>query len=64
MKHHGEEEVASYDYLYYIVGILSGMFVGLILDKGLIWILILGLFGILFAAFFLNVLVKGHGEKA
>ncbi|WP_428328017.1 hypothetical protein [Mucilaginibacter sp.] len=63
MKHNEEEEV-SYDYLYYVVGLLSGLFVGLVVDKGFIWILSLGLFGLLFAAFFVNVFVKGRGEEA
>jgi len=61
---HNEEEIESYNYIYYLVGLFSGLFVGLILDKGFIWIPILGLFGLLFTAFFLAVFVKGHGEKA
>jgi hypothetical protein len=67
MKHTEEEienEIASYNYLYYLVGLFSGLFVGLILEKGFIWLPIMGLVGILFAAFFLAVFVKGHGDKA
>jgi len=63
MKHHNEEEVKSYDYIYYLVGIFSGLFVGFILDKGFIWLPIMGLFGLLFTAFFLSVFVRGRGEK-
>jgi hypothetical protein len=64
MKDHNEEEVKSYDYIYYLVGIISGLFTGIVIDKSLLLTLILGLFGLLFAAFFLTVFVKGRGEKA
>ena len=59
---HHEEEEKSYNYLYYLIGLISGLFVGVILDKGFIWIPMLGVFGLLFAGFFLNVFVKGRGE--
>ena len=61
--HHEEEEVKSYDYIYYLVGILSGLFVGFILAGNFIWIPVMGLFGLLFTAFFLSVFVRGRGEK-
>ena len=64
MKQHHEEEKVSQDYLYYLVGLGAGLFTGLILDKGFNWILIMGVFGLLFAGFFLNVFVRGRGEKA
>jgi hypothetical protein len=63
MKHHHEEEEKSSDYLYYLVGLISGLFTGFVLDIGFIWIPILGLFGLLFAGFFVALLVKGR-EKA
>ncbi len=63
MKNHEEDDRSQYDYIYYVVGLLSGMFVGFILDKEFIWIPVLGLFGLLFAGFFLNVFVRGRGEK-
>ena len=63
MKNHEEDDRSQYDYIYYIVGLLSGMFVGFILDKEFIWIPVLGIFGLLFAGFFLNVFVRGRGEK-
>ncbi len=59
-EHHEEEK--SYSYIYYLVGLISGLFVGVILDKGFIWIPMLGVFGLLIAGFFLNVFVKGRGE--
>jgi len=61
-NHHGEEELKSYDYIYYLVGLLSGLFTGVVLDNGFILILVLGLVGLLFAGFFLNTLVRGRGD--
>ncbi len=61
MKHHHEEE-KNYDALYYLVALVSGLFVGAIIDKGFIWIPIGGVLGLLTAAFFLKVLVKGREE--
>ena len=64
MKNNHEEDIRQYDYIYYLVGLMSGFFVGVILDKEFIWIPVLGLVGLLFAGFFLNVFVRGRGEKA
>ncbi len=61
MKHHHKEE-ENFDYVYYLVGLLSGLFVGFILDKGFTWIPVGGVLGLLTAAFFLNVMVKKHGD--
>ena len=61
MKHHTTEE-KSYDYLYYLVALVTGLFVGGIIDKGLGWILVGGVLGLLSAAFFVNVMVKGRGD--
>ncbi|MBK0380151.1 hypothetical protein [Mucilaginibacter segetis] len=63
MSNHHEEE-KSYDYIYYLVALVCGLFTGGIVDKGFIWIPVGGVLGLLTAAFFLNVLVKGRGEKA
>jgi hypothetical protein len=63
MKHHEEEE-KSLDFVFYLVGLVSGLFVGAIIDVGFIWIPIGGVLGLLTAAFFVTVLVKGRGEKA
>ena len=60
---HNENEEESYDYLYYVVGLLSGLFTGAILESSFIWVPILGLVGLLFAAFFVKLLVQGR-EKA
>lgn len=62
MKHHQSEEEKSYNYLYYVVALVAGMFTGGIIDKGFVWILVGGVLGLLSAAFFLNVLVKGRED--
>ncbi len=54
MKHHEEEK--SYTYVYYLVALVTGLFIG---AK---WIPIGGVLGLLSAAFYVNVLVKGRGE--
>ena len=61
MSHHNEEE-KNYDYIFYLVAIISGMFVGAIVERGFIWIPVGGVLGLLTAGFFLKVLVKGREE--
>jgi hypothetical protein len=62
MKHEHTEE-KNYDYLYYVIGLGFGLLTGLFLEKGFIYVPIGGAVGLLFAAFFLNVLVKGREDK-
>ncbi|PTQ99925.1 hypothetical protein C8P68_102755 [Mucilaginibacter yixingensis] len=62
MKNHKKEE-ENYDSLFYIIGLLAGMFTGAVIEKGFTWVVVGGVMGLLTAAFFLNVLVKGS-EKA
>jgi hypothetical protein len=62
MTHHHHEKKENYDKLYYTVGLLAGLFVGVVIDHGIIQIIALGIFGVLFTAFFLQVLVRGRGE--
>ncbi len=61
MKHHIKEE-ENLDYVYYLVGLVCGLFVGFIIDKDLTWIPVGGVLGLLTAAFFLNVLVKDRQD--
>jgi len=63
MTHHHNEEEENYDYLYYLIGLLSGLFTGVVIDNGFILVPILGIVGLLLAGFFLNVFVRGR-EKA
>ncbi|MBW4890215.1 hypothetical protein KXQ82_10830 [Mucilaginibacter sp. HMF5004] len=62
MKHQHTEE-KNYDYLYYVIGLFFGLLTGAVLEKGFIYIPIGGVVGLLTAAFFLKVLVKGREDK-
>jgi hypothetical protein len=62
MKHHEENEQAKYDYIYYLVGLIAGVLTGAVLDVGMLWALVGGVLGLLTAALFLNVLVKGRED--
>jgi len=62
MKHEHTEE-KNYDYLYYVIGLFFGLLTGAILEVGFIWIPIGGVIGLLTAALFFNVLVKGREDK-
>jgi len=62
MSHHHHEEEKSYDFVFYLVAIISGMFVGAIVDRGFIWIPVGGVLGLLTAALFLKLLVRGREE--
>jgi hypothetical protein len=62
MTHHHEEEEQNYDNLYYIIALVCGLFTGAIIEKGFIWVPIGGVLGLLTAAFYLKVLVKGREE--
>ncbi len=61
MKHHHKEE-KNQDFIYYLVALVCGLFVGAVIDKGFIWIPIGGVMGLLTAAAFLRLLVKGRAE--
>jgi uncharacterized membrane protein YeaQ/YmgE (transglycosylase-associated protein family) len=61
MTHHQEEE-KNYDFLFYLVGLVSGIFAGVVINNGFILIPVLGLVGLLFAGFFLNTMVRGRGD--
>jgi hypothetical protein len=62
MSHHYHEEEKNYDYVYYLIALVCGMFVGAIVERGFIWIPVGGVFGLLTAAVFLKFLVKGREE--
>ncbi|GAA4336051.1 hypothetical protein GCM10023149_44500 [Mucilaginibacter gynuensis] len=60
-QHHNEpKEDNNFYSLYYIAGLLAGLFVGAIVDRGLIYIPIGGVLGLLTAALFISKLVKGR----
>jgi hypothetical protein len=61
MSHHHKEE-QNFDYVFYLVALLSGMFVGAIVERGFIWVPVGGVLGLLSAAVFIKFLVKGREE--
>jgi hypothetical protein len=63
MGHHKEEK-ENFDYIYYLVGLVSGLFTGFIIDKGFTWIFVGGVLGLLTAAAFIAVMVRGRNEEA
>ncbi|HVS91051.1 MAG TPA: hypothetical protein VHB54_21035 [Mucilaginibacter sp.] len=63
MEHHAKEEEKSYDYLYYVVGLVCGLFTGAVIGQGYTWIFVCGVLGLLMAAMFLKVFVKGREER-
>jgi len=63
MAHHQKEEEKNYDFVYYLVGLVCGLFVGAIIDKGFTWIFVGGVLGLLTAALFLSVFVRGREQR-
>ncbi|MBS1501834.1 MAG: hypothetical protein JST32_07215 [Bacteroidetes bacterium] len=63
MEHHAKEEEKSYDYLYYVVALVCGLFTGAVVDSGYTWIFVGGILGLLMAALFLKVFVRGREER-
>ncbi|RFZ81442.1 hypothetical protein DYU05_19370 [Mucilaginibacter terrenus] len=60
MSHHHHEEEKNFDYVFYLVALLAGMFVGAIVDRGFIYIPVGGVLGLLTAALFIKFLVRGR----
>lgn len=58
--HHHQQEDKSYDQYYYIVALVCGLFSGAIIDHGFIWIVIGGILGLLTAALFIKLAVRGR----
>ncbi len=58
MSHHTKEE--NHDRYFYIIGLLAGLFIGAIVNRGFIYIPVGAILGLLSAALFLKVLVKGR----
>jgi hypothetical protein len=64
MTHHPEKsEEINYNSLYYLVGLLTGLFIGVVIDCGIGYIVSLGIVGLLFAALFINVFVRGREQR-
>jgi hypothetical protein len=60
MSHHHHEEEKNFDYIFYLVALVAGMFVGAIVDRGFIYIPVGGVLGLLTAALFIKFLVRGR----
>jgi CRISPR/Cas system-associated protein Cas5 (RAMP superfamily) len=58
MAHHTKEE--NHDSYFYIIGLLAGAFTGAVVNQGFIYIPVGAVLGLLSAALFLKVLVKGR----
>ena len=44
--------------LFYLVGLLTGLFIGVVVNMGIGWIVGLGITGLCFAGFFVSAFVK------
>jgi len=62
MSHHHHNEEKSFDSYFYIIGLLTGLFVGLVVNRGFIYIPVGGVLGLLTAAVFIKFLVRGRND--
>lgn len=58
--HHPHKEEENFDYVFYVVALFTGLFVGAVVNRGLIYIPIGGVLGLLTAGLFIKTLVKGR----
>ena len=63
MAHHQAEKEINIKGLYYLVGLLTGLFTGLVTGETPGWIIGLGVTGLLFAALFQQVFVRGREQR-
>jgi membrane associated rhomboid family serine protease len=61
--HKEKKEEINFNALYYLTGLVCGLFTGWIIDKGFTWIFVGGVLGLLTAALFLQVFVRGREER-
>jgi hypothetical protein len=61
IPHHAAKQIKDAN-IYYLVGLLAGLFIGVTLEGSPLWIPILGIVGLLFTAFFVNIFVKGRAD--
>jgi len=61
--HDEKEKKVNVENLYYLVALACGVFTGWIIDKGWIWVLVGAVLGLLTAALFLRVFVRGREER-
>jgi membrane associated rhomboid family serine protease len=61
--HKDKKEEINFKALYYLTGLVCGLFTGWVIDKDLIWILVGGILGLLTAALFQQVFVRGREQR-
>ena len=57
-----ETKKQNIDSLYYLLGLIFGILTAIVSRAPFLWVIGGGIIGLLFAAFFLNYLVKGRHE--
>jgi len=62
MEHQQEKEI-DFKGLYYIIGLLTGLVTGAVIDNGIGLTIGLGVTGLLFAGLFLQVFVRGREAR-
>lgn len=62
-SHEEKEKSENIDNLYYLVAAVCGVFTGWVIDKGIVWIFVGLVLGLLTAALFLRVFVRGREER-
>jgi len=60
MAHHHKEEVKNEKGIFSLVGTLTGLFIGVVINQTWELVVILGVVGFLFSGFFRQLLVKGR----
>jgi hypothetical protein len=60
--HHHREEDKSYDQYYYLVGLLAGLFTGACIEKGIVWVLVGGIVGLLTAGLYIKTAVRNRAQ--
>lgn len=63
MENQETEEVKTFDHLYYLVGLLTGMITGYIVKGTFLWILIGAVLGLLSTLFFIRKLVPRDSQN-
>lgn len=55
-----EENKNSFEWVYYVLGLLTGMLAVIAVTTSFGWVLLGGILGLIFAGVFLNGIVKGR----
>lgn len=55
-----QENKNSFEWVWYVIGLLTGMLAVLAVTTSFGWVVLGGIFGLIFAAVFLNKIVKGR----